>query len=154
MTPEDRLKELGLALPPAPVPVGSYVPAVRTGNLVFVSGQLPMRDGHLMATGKVGAEVSLETARACARQAALNALAVAAAEAGGLARITRIVRLTGHVASAPGFTDQAKVMNAASDLVAEIFIGDAGRHSRAALGAAELPLGAPIELEMIAEVGT
>ena len=152
MTADERLKELGLTLPPAPKPVGSYVAAVRTGNLIFVSGQLPMRDGKLVATGKVGAEVALDEAQACARQAALNALAVAAAEAGGLASITRIVRLTGHVASAPGFTDQAKVMNAASDLVAEIF-GEPGRHSRAALGAAELPLGAPVELEMIVEVG-
>jgi len=152
MPPDDRLKALGLELPPAPKPVGSYVPAVRTGNLLFVSGQLPMRDGKLVATGKVGAEVTLDEARACARQAALNALAVAAAEAGGLASIVRVVRLTGHVASAAGFTGQAKVMDAASDLVAEIF-GDAGRHSRAALGAAELPLGAPVELEMIVEVG-
>jgi len=116
-----------------------------------VSGQLPTKDGKLLATGKVGAEVSMDEARSCARQAALNALAVAAAEAGGLANIARIVRLTGHVASAPGFTEQAQVMNAASDLVAEIF-GDAGRHSRAALGAAEVPLGAPMELEMIVEV--
>ena len=132
-------------------PVGSYVPAVRTGNLVFVSGQLPVRDGELLATGKVGAEVSIEEAQACARQAALNALAVAADAAGGLGAIVRIVRLTGHVASAPGFTDQAKVMNAASDLMADIF-GETGRHSRAALGAAELPLGSPLELEMIVEV--
>ncbi|MFO8013305.1 MAG: RidA family protein [Phycisphaerae bacterium] len=151
MTPDENLNRLGLTLPPAPAPVGSYVPAVRTGNLVFVSGQLPMRDGELLATGKVGAEVSLEEAQACARQAALNALAVAAEAAGGLGAIARIVRLTGHVASAPGFTDQAAVMNAASDLVAEVF-GDAGRHSRAALGAAGLPLGAPLELEMIVEV--
>ncbi len=148
---EDNLARLGLTLPPAPAPVGSYVPAVRTGNLVFVSGQLPMRGGELLATGKVGAEVSLEQARQCARQAALNALAVAAEAAGGLGAVARIVRLTGHVASAPGFTDQAAVMNAASDLVAEIF-GEPGRHSRAALGAAELPLGAPLELEMIVEV--
>ena len=151
MTLEENLQRLGLTLPPPPQPVGSYVPAVRTGNLVFVSGQLPMREGELMATGKVGAEVSMEQARECARQAALNALAVAANAAGGLGAITRIVRLTGHVASAPGFTDQAKVMNAASDLMADIF-GEAGRHSRAALGAAELPLGSPLELEMIVEV--
>ena len=151
MTPEDRLRELGLELPPAPRPVGAYVPAVRTGNLVFVSGQLPMAGGSLLATGHVGREVSLEQAQACARQAALNALAVVAAEAGGLSKVARVVRLTGHVASAPGFTDQAKVMNAASELVAQVF-GEAGRHSRAALGAAELPLGAPIELEMIIEV--
>ena len=151
MTPEDQLRRMGLDLPPAPKPVGVYVPAVRTGNLVFVSGQLPMKDGRLLATGHVGREVSLETAQACARQAALNALAVVAAEAGGLANVVRVVRLTGHVASAAGFTDQAKVMNAASELVGEAF-GDAGRHSRAALGAAELPLAAPVELEMIVEV--
>ena len=151
MTPEERLRDMGLELPAAPKPVGVYIPAVRTGSLVFVSGQLPTTDGRLMATGHVGAEVSLEEAQGCARQAALNALAVVAAEVGGLANVVRIVRLTGHVASAPGFTDQALVCNAASELVGDIF-GDAGRHSRAALGAAELPLGAPIELEMIVEV--
>jgi len=151
MTPDENLRRLGLALPPVPKPVGSYVPAVRTGNLVFVSGQLPTKDGKLLATGKVGAEVSMEEAQACARQAALNTLAVAADAAGGLGAITRIVRLTGHVASAPGFTEQATVMNAASNLVADIF-GEAGLHSRAALGAAEVPLGAPLELEMIVEV--
>ena len=148
--PEDRLRRLGLSLPPAPKPVGAYVPCVRTGSLVFVSGQLPMRDGRLIAAGHVGREVSLETAQDCARQAALNTLAVVAAELGGLAKVARAVRLTGHVASAPGFTDQAKVLNAASDLLVAVF-GEAGRHSRAALGAAELPLGAPVELEMILE---
>lgn len=151
MTPEDRLRELGLELPPAPAPVGAYVPAVRTGRLVFVSGQLPMKDGELMTQGHVGGEVSVEEAQACARQAALNALAVVAAEVGGLAHVARVVRLTGHVASAAGFTGQAKVVNGASDLVAQVF-GEAGRHSRAAVGAAELPLGAPVELEMIVEV--
>ncbi|KPK48637.1 MAG: LysR family transcriptional regulator [Planctomycetes bacterium SM23_25] len=151
MTPEQRLRDMGLELPPAPKPVGAYIPAVRTGNLVFVSGQLPMKGGALMATGHVGAEVSLEAAQGCARQAALNALAVVAAEAGGLANVARVVRLTGHVASAAGYTDQALVMNAASELVGAC-LGDAGRHSRAALGAAELPLGSPVELEMIVEV--
>jgi enamine deaminase RidA (YjgF/YER057c/UK114 family) len=151
MTPEEKLVELGLALPPAPKPVGTYVPAVRTGRLIFVSGQLPMKNGQLMAVGHVGAEVSLETAQGCACQAALNALAVVAAEAGGLSNVTRTVRLTGHVASAPGFRDQAKVLNPASELLGMVF-GDAGRHSRAALGAAELPLGAPVEIEMIVEV--
>ena len=151
MTPDDKLKALGLTLPPAPKPVGSYVAAVRTGNLLFVSGQLPMKDGQLMARGHVPADVSLEEAQACARQAALNALAVVAAEVGGLDKVARIVRIVGHVASSPGFIDQAKVVNGASDLLAEVF-GDAGRHSRAALGSAELPLGAPIELEMIVEV--
>jgi enamine deaminase RidA (YjgF/YER057c/UK114 family) len=150
MTPEEKLRALGLELPPAPKPVGAYVPAVRTGNLVFVSGQLPMKDGELMTLGHVGGEVTLEEARQCARQAALNALAAVAAEIGGLKHVARIVRVTGYVASAPGFTDQAKVMNAASELLGEVF-GDAGRHSRAAVGAAELPLGAPVELEMIIE---
>jgi len=151
MTPEENLRQLGLELPPAPRPVGAYVPAVRTGNLLFVSGQLPTREGKLIAQGRVGREVSLEEAQGCARQAALNALAVVAAEVGGLGGVTRIVRLTGHVASAPGFTDQPKVLNGASDLLAQVF-GDIGRHSRAALGAAELPLGSPVELEMIVEV--
>ncbi|MGB2753553.1 MAG: RidA family protein [Phycisphaerae bacterium] len=150
MTPEEKLRALGLELPPAPKPVGVYVPAVRTGNLVFVSGQLPMKDGKLMTLGHVGGEVSLEEARDCARQAALNALATVAAELGGLEKVQRVVRLTGYVASAPGFTEQAKVLNAASELLGQVF-GDAGRHSRAAVGAAELPLGAPVELEMIIE---
>ena len=151
MTPEEKLRDLGLALPPPPQPVGDYVPAVRTGNLLFVSGQLPMKDGELLVQGHVGGEVSMDEARTCARQAALNALAVVAAEIGGLKNVARIVRLTGHIASAPGFRDQAKVLNAASELLGQVF-GDAGRHSRAAVGAAELPLGAPVELEMIVEV--
>jgi enamine deaminase RidA (YjgF/YER057c/UK114 family) len=150
MTPEEKLRALGLELPPAPKPVGAYVPAVRTGNLVFVSGQLPMKDGELMTQGHVGGEVTMEEAQDCVRQAVLNALAVVAAEIGGLKHVARIVRVTGYVASAPGFTEQAKVLNAASELLAEVF-GDAGRHSRVAVGAAELPLGAPVELEMIIE---
>ena len=150
MTPEEKLRALGLELPPAPKPVGSYVPAVRSGNLVFVSGHLPMKDGELMTQGHVAAEVSLEDAQACARQAALNALAAVAAEIGGIENVARIVRVTGYVASAPGFTDQALVLNAASDLLAGIF-GEAGRHSRIAVGAAELPLGAPVELELVVE---
>jgi len=165
MTPEGKLRALGLELPPAPKPVGSYVPAVRSGNLVFVSGQLPMKDGELMTLGHVGGpsttlgaalslskggEVTMEEAQDCVRQAVLNALAVVAAEIGGLKHVARIVRLTGYVASAPGFTDQAKVLNAASDLLAEIF-GEAGRHSRVAVGAVELPLGAPVELELVVE---
>ena len=151
MTPEEKLRSLGLELPPAPKPVGMYVPAVRTGNLLFVSGQLPMKDGELLVQGHVGGEVSMDEAQACARQAALNALAAVAAEIGGLKNVGRIVRLTGHIASAPGFRDQAKVLNAASELLGQVF-GDAGRHSRAAVGAAELPLGAPVELEMIVEL--
>ena len=150
MNPEEKLRALGLKLPPATKPVGAYVPAVRTGNLVFVSGQLPMRDGELIAKGRVGNEVALEEARDCARQAALNALAAVAAEIGGIENVARIVRVTGYVASAPGFTEQALVLNAASELLAEVF-GEAGRHSRAAVGAAELPLGAPVELELVIE---
>lgn len=150
MTPEEKLRALGLELPPAPKPVGAYVPAVRTGNLVFVSGQLPMKDGERMTLGHVGGEVTMEEAQDCARQAALNALAVVAAETGGLKHVARIVRVTGYVASAPGFTEQAKVLNAASELLAEVF-GEAGRHSRIAVGAAELPLGAPVELELVIE---
>ena len=150
MNPEAKLAAMGLALPPPPKPVGAYVPSVRSGNLLFVSGQLPMRDGKLIAKGRVGNEVALEEARQCARQAALNALAAVAAEIGGLKHVARIVRVTGYVASAPGFTEQAKVLNAASDLLAEVF-GEAGRHSRAAVGAAELPLGAPVELELVIE---
>ena len=130
MTPQERLRDMGLELPAAPEPVGVYVPAVRTGNLVFVSGQLPMKDGELMATGHVGAEVSLQQAQDCARQAALNALAVVAAEIGGLENVSRVVRLTGHVAGAPGFTDQAKVMNAASELVGEILATPAATAAR------------------------
>ena len=149
-TPEEKLRALGLELPPAPKPVGAYVPAVRTGNLVFVSGQLPMKDGELMTQGHVGGEVTLEEARQCALQAALNALAAVAAEIGGLKHVARIVRVTGYVASAPGFTEQALVLNAASELLAEVF-GEAGRHSRVAVGAAELPLGAPVELKLVIE---
>jgi len=151
MTPEEKLRALGLELPPAPKPVGAYVPAVRTGNLVFVSGQLPFKGGELVARGHVSGEVPVELAQACARQACLNALAVLAAEVGGLEKVVRIVRLTGHISSDRGFTDQAKVLNAASELLVQVF-GDAGRHSRAALGAADLPLGAPVELELIVEV--
>ncbi len=151
MTVSQRLKDLGLTLPPVPEPVGSYVPAVRAGALVFTSGQLPLRDGALVATGKVGAAVSPAVAAAAARQAALNALAVAADAAGGLERIRRVVRVNVFVASAEGFTGQAQVANGASDLLVALF-GDAGRHTRCALGAAELPLDAPVELDMIVEL--
>ena len=151
MTITERLTELNITLPPAPKPVGSYVPAARTGNLVFTSGQLPMLDGKLTAEGKVPTGVSLEAAAAAARQAALNALAVAADAAGGLDNIARIIRVNVFVASGPGFTDQAQVANGASDLLVDIF-ADAGRHTRCALGAAELPLNSPVELDMIVEV--
>ncbi len=151
MTPEERLGELGYELPPAPAPVGSYVPYVRTGNLVFLSGQLPMRGGRLTATGKVGSALTIEQGAEAARVSALNALAQIAAAAGGLSNVERIVRLRVFVNSAAGFTDQPKVANGASDLLAAVF-GDAGRHARAAVGANELPLDSPVELELIARI--
>jgi enamine deaminase RidA (YjgF/YER057c/UK114 family) len=149
--PEARLAELGLALPEVVRPLAAYVPAVRTGSYVYVSGQLPMVNGELPATGKVGAEVDVAQAKALARVCALNALAAAAAAAGGLDAITRIVKVTGFVASAPDFTDQPLVVNGASELLVEVF-GDAGRHARSAVGVAALPRDTPVEVELIAEV--
>lgn len=151
MTAEERLKDLGLTLPPAPAPVGSYVPCVRTGQLVFTSGQLPMRDGKLAAIGKVGRDLSIEQAAEAARLAVLNAVAQVAAAAGGINQIVRIVRLGVFVNSAEGFTDQPKVANGASDLLVEI-LGEAGKHARSAVGVNELPLNAAVEIEMTAEV--
>jgi enamine deaminase RidA (YjgF/YER057c/UK114 family) len=147
----ERLKQMGLTLPPAPAPVGAYVPYVRSGNLVFTSGQLPMQDGKLTATGKVGGGVSLEQAAEAARVAVLNAVAQVTAAAGGINNILRIVRLGVFVNSADGFTDQPKVANGASGLLVDIF-GDAGKHARSAVGVNELPLNAAVEIEMIAEI--
>jgi enamine deaminase RidA (YjgF/YER057c/UK114 family) len=124
---------------------------VRSGSLVYTAGQVPLRDGTLAAKGKVGGEVSPDEARECARICALNALAAAAAEAGGLDAILRVVKVTGFVASAPGFTGQPGVINGASDLLGEVF-GEAGLHARSAVGVAELPLGAPVEVELVVEV--
>ena len=146
----ERLAELGLTLPPVVPPVASYVPAVRSGNHVFTSGQLPMVDGALHATGKVGAEVDPEVATEAARLCALNALAAIDALV-GIDAIVRVVKVVGFVASAPGFTGQPAVINGASDVLGEIF-GDAGVHARSAVGVAELPLGAPVEVELIVEV--
>ena len=151
MKPSERLAALEMGLPKVAPPVGSYVPAIRSGHHIFVSGQVPLRDGALVCSGKVGSEVSVEEASAAAAIAALNALAAAAQVAGGLDRITRLLRVGVFVNSAPGFTDQPKVANGASDLLAGIF-GDAGRHARAAVGVAELPLNAAVELELIVEV--
>lgn len=148
----ERLAELGLTLPPVVPPVASYVPAVRSGNHVFTSGQLPMVDGALHATGKVGAEVDPEVATEAARLCALNALAAIDALV-GLESITRVVKVVGLVASAPGFTGQPGVINGASHLLGDVF-GDAGVHARSAVGVAELPLGAPVEVELIVEVRT
>jgi enamine deaminase RidA (YjgF/YER057c/UK114 family) len=149
--PAERLAELGLTLPPVAVPVAAYVPAVRSGDLVYTSGQLPTVDGKLPAAGKVGDEVSATDAAGLARTCALNALAAAASAAGGLDQIRRIVKVTGFVASAPGFSGQPQVINGASELFIEVF-GEDGKHARSAVGVAELPLNAPVEVELIAEV--
>lgn len=145
-----RLAELGLTLPPVAIPAGAYVPAVRSGDHVYVSGQVPFVDGALPATGKVGAAVDPERARELAAQCALNALA-AIDDLVGLAAVVRVVKVTGFVASAPGFTGQPGVINGASELFGQVF-GDAGRHARSAVGVAELPLDAPVEVEVIVEV--
>lgn len=147
----ERLAALGLSLPPVAAPVAAYVPAVRTGNYVYVSGQLPIVDGKLQATGKVGASVGAEEAAALARICALNGLAAAAGAAGGLDAITRIVKVTCFVASAPSFTGQPQVANGASEFLIEV-LGDAGKHARSAVGMAVLPLDSPVEVELIAEV--
>jgi len=150
-TPEERLAELGLQLPEVVAPVGAYVPAVRSGSLVWTSGQLPMVAGAMSATGKVGAEVDAETAKELARICALNALAAVASVTGDLSAVRRVVKVVGFVASAPGFTGQPGVINGASELLGEVF-GDAGRHARSAVGVAALPLDAPVEVELVVEV--
>ena len=150
-TISDRLSKLGLSLPEAPAPVAAYVPAVRAGMLLIVSGQLPFRDGALMATGSVPGDVSLDLARECARQCVLNGLAVAAAALDGLDSIERVVRVGCFVSCGPGFGDQPKVANGASDLLQDIF-GEAGRHARAAVGSVALPLHAPVEIEFLFKI--
>jgi enamine deaminase RidA (YjgF/YER057c/UK114 family) len=147
---DERLSELGITLPAVVAPVAAYIPALVSGNQVFTSGQLPMVDGVLPATGKVGAEVSAETAKQLARQCALNALAAVESVIGSLDRVTRIVKVVGFVASDPAFTGQPGVINGASDVLGEIF-GDAGVHARSAVGVAVLPLDSPVELELIVE---
>ena len=145
-----RLRELGIALPDVAAPLASYVPAVRTGNVVYTSGQLPMAAGKLVGTGKVGAEVTPEEGKAMARICVLNALA-AVDSLVGIDAVARVVKVVGFVASAPGFTGQPGVVNGASELLAEVF-GETGAHARSAVGVSELPLGAPVEVEMIVEV--
>ncbi|WP_208543494.1 RidA family protein [Rathayibacter sp. VKM Ac-2801] len=144
----ERLAELGVELPAVAVPAGAYVPAVVHGGLVYTAGQIPFVDGALPLVGKVGAEVSPEQAKDLARTCALNALAAVADAIGSLDRVTRIVKLTGFVASASGFTGQPGVINGASELLGDVF-GEPGRHARSAVGVAELPLGAPVEVELI-----
>ena len=152
MTAESRLAELGLELPEVVVPVAAYVPAVRSGNLVWSSGQLPFVAGSLSATGKVGAAVDAETAKDLARTCALNALAALRAEIGDLDSVRRVVKVVGFVASDPSFTGQPGVINGASELLGDVF-GDAGRHARSAVGVAVLPLDSPVEVEVVVEVG-
>ena len=151
MKPSERLAALEMTLPKVAAPVGNYVPATRSGHQILTSGQLPVRDGQVLCTGKVGADVSVEEAAAAAAVAALNGLAAAANAAGGVDRISRIVRVCVYVNSAPDFTDQPKVANGASDLLAGIF-SDAGKHARSAVGVAALPLNAAVELELVVEV--
>jgi enamine deaminase RidA (YjgF/YER057c/UK114 family) len=149
-TPDERLAELGLTVPAVVPPVAAYVPAVRSGNHVYTAGQLPMREGALMATGKVGDTVSADEAYACARQCALNAIAAIRSVAGDLANV-RIVKVVAFVASTPDFTGQPGVANGASDLFGDVF-GDAGIHARSAVGVPVLPLDSPVEVEVVAEI--
>lgn len=150
-SPEARLKALGIELPPAPKPIASYVPSVRSGNLVFLAGQGPLAGGKPTVTGKVGADLSEEDGNKAARATILVSLAALRAEIGSLDRVARVVKVVGFVNSAPGFTRQPWVINGASDLLVEIF-GEAGRHARSAVGVSELPLNIPVEIEMIVEV--
>ena len=149
--PEQRLRDLGLTLPEPPEPVAAYIPSVRTGNVVVTAGQIPVRDGVLIAMGSVPGEVSLEDAVECARQCALNGLAVVKREAGSLDRIRRVVRLGCFVQAESGFGAHPQVANGASELMLELF-GDRGRHARAAVGASGLPLNAPVEIEFTFEI--
>jgi enamine deaminase RidA (YjgF/YER057c/UK114 family) len=149
-TPEERLAELGLTIPDVVPPVATYVPAVRVGSLVYTAGQLPMLDGSLITTGKVGDQVTPEQAAACAQQCALNALAAIRSVVGDLSNV-RIVKVVAFVASTPDFTGQPGVANGASDFFGSVF-GEAGVHARSAVGVPALPLDAPVEVEVIAEI--
>jgi enamine deaminase RidA (YjgF/YER057c/UK114 family) len=151
MTPEEKIVSLGIELPDLPKPLGSYVPFVRTGNLVYISGMLPLKKGKLEIAGRVGEQVGLTEANLAARTAAVNSLAVLRAAAGSLNRVKRCVRISGFVSSAPDFTDQPKVVNGASDLIFEVF-GEAGLHTRTAVGVNILPLNSPVEIAFIFEI--
>ena len=151
MTIEERLTQLGITLPSAPKPLATYVPACLAGDLLFVSGVLPFHNGKLTMTGKLGQELSVEQGYEAAQTALLNALAIVQQELGVLDRVKQVVRMTGHVASASGFSEQPAVINGASDFLVKVF-GEHGRHARLALGSAELPLHAPVELELIVQV--
>jgi enamine deaminase RidA (YjgF/YER057c/UK114 family) len=150
MSVEQKLQDLGLELPAVATPAGAYVPAVISGNLVFTAGQIPLVDGKLMATGKVGAEITPEFAKEIAQRCALNAIAAVKGAIGDLSRVKRVVKVVGFVASVPEFTGQPGVINGASELLGAVF-GDAGLHARSAVGVAVLPLDAPVEVELIVE---
>lgn len=151
MSAESRLKELGIMLPPPPSPMGAYVPATRTGSLIFMSGVLPMVDGKLAFSGKLGSDLSIEEGYNAAKISCINALSILKSELGSLEYVKRIVKVTGYVASTPDFYDQAKVVNGASELLAEVF-SESGRHARAAVGCPSLPVNTPVEIEMIVEI--
>ncbi|RYB93810.1 RidA family protein [Nocardioides oleivorans] len=151
MGAEARLAELGITIPEVVPPVAAYQPTARTGNLVFTSGQLPAKDGEMLAIGKVGGEVTEEEGYACARQCALNALAAVKAEIGSLDHVKRVVKVVAFVASTSDFTGQPRVANGASELLGEVF-GEAGKHARSAVGVPVLPLDVPVEVEIIVEV--
>jgi enamine deaminase RidA (YjgF/YER057c/UK114 family) len=153
MNVEAKLESIGIRIPQPPKPVANYLPAVRTGDLLFTSGVLPIKEGRLAFSGQLGKDLTIEQGQEAARQALLNALAVMRQELESLDRVGRVVKLTGYVASAPGFTDQPLVLNGASDLLVAVF-DDAGRHARVAVGVNELPLGAPVEIELIVQVKT
>ncbi len=148
MRPEERLQEMGITLPDLPKPLGAYVPFVRTGNLVFVSGMLPLKDGKLLFTGRVGESVTIEDAIEAARVSAVNGIAVLREAIGDLGRLVRCVKVSGFVACAPDFTEQPRVINGASELLVAVF-GEAGRHARAAVGVPVLPMNAPVEIEFL-----
>lgn len=148
---DDRLSELGLELPPAPAAVAAYVPVRRSGDLAYVSGQIPLVEGAMLHPGRLGDDVTLEQGQEAARRCALQALSALNEALGSLERVRGIAQVTVFVASAPGFTDQPKVANGASELFVEVF-GDSGKHARAAVGAVELPLGAPVEVAVVAEI--
>jgi enamine deaminase RidA (YjgF/YER057c/UK114 family) len=150
-SPEENLQKLGITLPAPPSPLGSYVPCVRSGSLLFLSGMLPLKEGKLTRTGKLGESVSLGEAEEDARQSVINALSIVAAQVGSLDRVLRCVKLTGYIASSPDFAEQPKVLNAASDLLYHVF-GERGRHARVAVGVPVLPLNSPIEIDFIFEI--
>jgi enamine deaminase RidA (YjgF/YER057c/UK114 family) len=151
MSTEQRLADLGITLPEVAAPVAAYVPAVLSGSYVYTAGQLPLVEGSLMATGRLGVDVDIDTAAACARVSALNGLAAVRSVIGSLDRVVRIVKVVGFVASDPSFTAQSAVVNGASEVLLDVF-GDAGRHARSSVGMAVLPLNAPVEIELIVEV--